>query len=93
MYAIRFVFMPLLLLSLTTACSHTKSYLVSIYQLDDTQAPALNTYYQSTQALLDQHNGRYLDAPLIIEEELPNAAQPAVTDNFPGNQYYVSDAS
>lgn len=80
-----------ILLALTTACSHHKSYLVSIYQIEDEHQSALNHYYHGTQHLLAQNNGRYLEAPLMIDEDLPNSAQPALTESFPGNAVLIAE--
>ena len=76
-----------------SGCSHIddKRYLVSIYQLDNARQQSL-AHYQATSRLTDKHDAQ-LKAPIIIEKNLPNTAQPAFTQAYLGNVIFIAEFS
>ena len=73
-------------------CSHldNKRYLVSIYQLENATENA-EEYFKATKLLLTKNGGVYLKSPIIVEKDLPNAAQPSFTQAAIGNVIFIAE--
>lgn len=74
-------------------CSHMqdKRYLVSFYQMDNPTKSDITDYFVETKHLLSKQGASYLDAPLLIDKELPNSAQPEYTQHSPGNVIFIAE--
>ncbi len=66
-------------------------YLVSFYQMDPSSRSDVSDYFIETKLLLSGVGASYLDAPLLIDKELPNAAQPEYTSHSPGNVIFIAE--
>ena len=75
-----------------TGCSHMRDerYLVSFYEIDNS-SEVISDYFVETKQLLSKVGASYLDAPLSIDKELPNSAQPEYTRHSPGNVIFIAE--
>jgi len=99
MKQIKFMVVFAVLFILLAGCSHfdkkamlrDKIFLVSIYQLNQTDKESVVSFYYETSSYLLRHGGAYLDAPIIIDKDLSSPAEPQFTGTFPGNVILIAE--